>query len=341
MKTRVAVVGAGGFTGQELVEIIAHHPAFNLMGVFASADSAGTPISEIAPRLRGIVEMEVQAADADVIAKSGATHVFLATPHELSMELAPKLIEQGQIVFDLSGAFRLNDFDLYPIHYGFTHLHPKSVETALYTIPELCRDMIPGATLLSLAGCYATSVILPLTPLVREGLLKAGRTVIVDSVSGVSGAGKKPAAKTSFCEVSQTPYAVLNHRHEPEMIEHSGADILFTPHLGPYTRGILSTLHIDLARDTTRSAIDSVLHNAFADSPFVRLLPPDSWPSVGAVAHTNMIDIGFAVDEKRSHLVLVSALDNLLKGASGQAIQALNVHLGIDERTGLMPGAAT
>ncbi|RNC81788.1 MAG: N-acetyl-gamma-glutamyl-phosphate reductase [Phycisphaera sp.] len=341
MTTPVAVVGAGGYTGQELVELITRHHALRLVGVFASANSAGTPISEIAPRLRGIVNPRVQETNAHAIAQSGATHVFLATPHELSMQLAPKLIEYDQIVLDLSGAYRLKNLDLYPVHYGFEHLHPSSVEEALYTIPELCSDKIPRAKLISLAGCYATSVILPLVPLVRAGLLEADRTVIVDSVSGVSGAGKKPAAKTSFCEVSQSPYAVLSHRHEPEMIEHTGTDIMFTPHLGPYARGILSTIHVDLSRGTTRPAIEAVLQEAFADSPFVRLLPDGAWPSVGGVTHTNMIDIGFAVDEKRCHLVLVSAIDNLLKGASGQAIQALNLHLGIDERTGLMPGATT
>lgn len=340
MTTPVAVVGAGGYTGQELVELITHHQAIRLVAVFASERSTGTPISEIAPRLRGIVDLRVQDTSVDAIARCGASHVFLATPHELSMRLAPKIIENGQAVLDLSGAFRLKDLDLYPIHYGFEHLHPDSVEKSLYTIPELCRDKIPEAKLLSLAGCYATSVILPLAPLVRAGLLEPGQTVIVDAVSGVSGAGKTPAAKTSFCEVSQSPYAVLSHRHEPEMIEHAGTDILFTPHLGPYARGILSTLHIDLAKGTTRSAVEAVLQDTFADSPFVRLLPEGVWPSVGAVAHTNMIDIGFAVDQKRNHLVLVSALDNLLKGASGQAIQALNLHLGIDERAGLIPGAA-
>ncbi|GAB5495571.1 MAG: N-acetyl-gamma-glutamyl-phosphate reductase [Phycisphaerales bacterium] len=340
MTTRVAVVGAGGYTGQELLEIIARHPELTLAGAFASADSAGISVSELAPRLRCVLDCKLQNTTAEAVAQSGATHVLLATPHELSMNLAPALVEMGLVVLDLSGAFRLKDRDQYPKHYGFEHEHALAIEQALYTIPELCKDKIVGKRLLSLAGCYATSVILPVSPIVCAGLVKPGRTVVVDSVSGVSGAGKKSQAVTSFCEVSQSPYAVLSHRHEPEMIEHTGTDIFFTPHLGPYSRGILSTIHIDLVDGTTRDEIAQVLTRSFGDSPFVRLLPSGVWPSVGAVAHTNMIDIGFALDEKRNHLVLVSALDNLLKGASGQAIQALNIHIGIDERTGLLPGVA-
>lgn len=341
MTTPVAVVGAGGYTGQELVELIVGHPALTLAGVFGSRESAGVPMASLAPKLRGVTAQVVQQASPEALIATGAKHVFLATPHELSMTLAPKLVELGITVFDLSGAFRLQNLDLYPKHYGFTHEHPASVESALYTIPELCKKKIAGSKLVSLAGCYATSVILPLTPIVRKGLLAPGRSVVVDSVSGVSGAGRKPSQKTSFCEVSQSPYAVLSHRHEPEMIEHAGTDVIFTPHLGTYDRGIVSTIHIEVASGVTRSDVEEALNDAFGEAPFVRLLPEGEWPSVAGVRHTNMIDIGLALDTDRNHLIVISALDNLLKGASGQAIQALNIHLGLDERVGLMPGGGS
>ncbi|MFI4870694.1 MAG: N-acetyl-gamma-glutamyl-phosphate reductase [Phycisphaerales bacterium JB061] len=334
MTLPIAIVGAGGYTGQELVELTLGHPSLKLEALFGSSQTEGVPFDELCPRLRGCTDLVVAETSAAAIAETGAKHVFLATPHELSMTLAPELVELGITVFDLSGAFRLSELSLYPKHYDFTHSSPSSVESALYAIPELCRAKLPSAKLVSLAGCYATSVILPVKPLVGAGLLDKSRPVVADSVSGISGAGKKASATTSFCEVSPTPYGVFTHRHTPEMIEHAGTDVIFTPHLGPYKRGILSTIHADLARGIDRARIENALQAAFADSPFVRLLPEGQWPSVNAVAHTNMVDIGFAVDESRQHLILVSAIDNLLKGASGQAVQALNIHMGWDETLG-------
>jgi N-acetyl-gamma-glutamyl-phosphate reductase len=334
MTLPIAIVGAGGYTGQELVELVLGHPRLHLESLFGSTKTAGQNFADSIPRFQGRVEMAVCDTSAGAIAASGVKHVFLATPHELSMTLAPELVQLGLKVIDLSGAFRLSDLSQYPLHYNFAHTSPNSVKSALYTIPELCSDQLPGAEFVSLAGCYATSVILPTRPLVAAGLLSDSRPVIVDSVSGISGAGKKASVQTSFCEVSSTPYAVLSHRHTPEMIEHAGVDIIFTPHLGPFKRGILSTIHAELAPRVGRSQIQQILNSAFAASPFVRILPEDQWPSVNAVVHTNMIDIAFAVDESRSHLVLVSAIDNLLKGASGQAVQALNLHMGWDETLG-------
>ncbi|PHQ81365.1 MAG: N-acetyl-gamma-glutamyl-phosphate reductase [Phycisphaera sp.] len=340
MTLPIAIVGAGGYTGQELVELVLRHPSLHIEALFGSSDTAGKPFGSLVPRFHGCVNTMIRETSAQSIAATGVRHVFLATPHELSMTLAPKLVELGITVFDLSGAFRLSDLDLYPKYYNFAHANPDSVESALYTIPELCRESLPAAKLISLAGCYATSVILPMQPLVAAGLLDSSRPIVTDSVSGISGAGKKANAQTSFCEVSQSPYAVFTHRHEPEMIEHVGSDVIFTPHLAPYKRGILSTIHADLAPGVGRSQITDALETGFTDSPFVRLLPDGKWPSVGNVEHTNMIDIGFAVDDSRAHLILVSAIDNLLKGASGQAIQALNIHMDSEETLGFTAGSS-
>lgn len=339
-KVSVAIVGAGGYTGQELVRLVLGHPRLRLVGVFGSDSSAGQPLGEIAPAFRNLTELVVEQASAESIAASGATHVFLATPHEYSMRHAPELLERGLTVLDLSGAFRLCDKDLYPKHYGFAHESSSTLASALYTIPELCRGAIPNARLISLAGCYATSVILPMAPHVRAGMLKEGEPIIVDATSGVSGAGRSPSVRTSFCEVSQSPYGVMTHRHEPEMIEHAGVDVIFTPHLGPYDRGILSTMHLHPKQGITRDDLLGVWTDAFSDSHFVRILPEGTWPSVSAVRHTNMIDLALEFDETRGRVIVFSALDNLLKGASGQALQALNIHLGFDECLGFGVGNA-
>lgn len=336
--TGVAIVGVGGYTGQEALRLVLGHPRLTLAGLFGSPDTAGKAIDEVAPAFRSLSTARIGETSARSIADSGASIVVLATPHELSMRLAPELIGLGLTVFDLSGAFRLSDTALYPKHYGFTHEQPELLRSAVYGLPELAGSKLREAQLVSLPGCYATSVILPVAPLVRSGLLDSARPIIVDAVSGVSGAGRGANARTSFCEVSQSPYSVGTHRHTPEMAQYTGADIVFTPHLGPYDRGILSTIHAELKPGIGRSEVLRVLENAYGSQPFVRLLPGDQWPSVGAVGMTNMIDIGVFVDEMRRHLILISAIDNLLKGASGQAVQAINAHHGWDQRLGLMPG---
>lgn len=337
--TGVAIVGVGGYTGQEALRLVLGHPRLELAGLFGSSESAGKAVGEVAPVFRGQVDEVIRETSARGIAESGAELVVLATPHELSMRLAPELLELGLAVFDLSGAFRLSDADLYPKYYGFTHERTDALREAVYGLPELAGESLRGARLVSLPGCYATSVIVPVSPLARAGLLEASRPVVVDAVSGVSGAGRGASARTSFCEVSQSPYGVGFHRHTPEMAQYTGADVVFTPHLGPYDRGIVSTIHTDLKEGVDRARVMGVLEGAYGEQPFVRLLGAEQWPSVGTVRLTNMIEIGVFVDEGRGHLIVVSAIDNLLKGASGQAIQAINVRQGWDQRLGLMPGA--
>ncbi|MEO1584994.1 MAG: N-acetyl-gamma-glutamyl-phosphate reductase [Planctomycetota bacterium] len=333
MTHRAAIVGVSGYTGQELVRLVVSHPELDLVGLFGSSTRSGEPIGDVAPGLRGVVEGEVRAGTASAIAHAGAEVAFLATPHEASVGLAGDLLDAGVRVVDLSAAFRLQEASLYPRFYGFDHARPDLLAEAVYGMPELDRSRLRGARLLASPGCYPTSAVLPIAALASAGLIDGGRRVIIDSTSGVSGAGRGANARTSFCEVSQSPYAVLTHRHQPEIDAYCGTETIFTPHLGPYARGICSTIHIQLAQGCSEDDARSALHDAYKSERFVRLLPSGVWPSVAAVCQTNYVD--FALAARGSHLILVSCLDNLVKGASGQALQAFNASVGLDESLGL------
>ncbi|MBU6209938.1 MAG: N-acetyl-gamma-glutamyl-phosphate reductase [Planctomycetes bacterium] len=331
----VAVVGAAGYSGAELVAMLAAHPEVSVVGVYGSGSRGGDEaLSSVHPRLRGVADLPIEAGEPAVIIASGAKVVFLCTPHEASEDLAPALLEAGLIVFDLSASFRLRDPALYPAHYGFEHRHPELLATAVYGLAELRHGELSGAQLIAVPGCYPTSVILPVRPLVDAGLVLSGR-VIVDSSSGVSGAGRTAAVKSLFCEVSMQPYGVLSHRHQPEMAQETGADVLFTPHLGCWDRGILSTIHADLAPGATVHACRQALADRYEASAFVRVMPEGSWPSVAGVERTNFCDIGVGGCDRRGHLVITSAIDNLVKGAAGQALQCMNLRFGFPESMGL------
>ncbi|MFM8871958.1 MAG: N-acetyl-gamma-glutamyl-phosphate reductase [Phycisphaerales bacterium] len=337
---RIAIVGAPGYTGAELASILASHPAAELVGLFgsdrrAATDATAETMADLFPRLAGVVDLPVRAGDAASILACAPDAVFLATPHEASERLAPALLEAGVVVFDLSAAFRLRDASLYPRHYGFEHAHAPLLGEAVYGLPELAGDALRAAQLIACPGCYPTSVILPVRPLVAAGIIDRARPVIVDSASGVSGAGRSAAVKSLFCEVSLQPYGVLSHRHQPEMAQETGARILFTPHLVALDRGILSTIHAELAPGRTLADARACLERTYADAPFVRLLPAGRWPSIAAVERTNCCDIALGTDETGSHLVVSSAIDNLTKGAAGQAVQAFNVRFGLEETTAL------
>lgn len=335
MNVVAAIVGVGGYTGQELVRLVAAHPRLQLGGLFGSSATSGQPLATIAPALRDVGDVIVEQGTPDAVVACGAGVAFLATPHEASVALASHLLEAGLTVVDLSAAFRLSDPGLYPKHYGFEHARPDLLAEAVYGLPEIDRSRLRGARLVASPGCYPTSAVVPIAPLVGAGLVDLGRGVIIDSTSGVSGAGRKANERTSFCEVSQSPYGVFSHRHQPEIDQYCGATTVFTPHLGPYARGICSTIHMTLAAGAQESSVRHVLLERYGDEPFVRLLPSGEWPSVAAVAHTNFIDIGLAV--RGDHLIIVSCIDNLLKGASGQAVQGFNATQGWDERLGIVP----
>lgn len=331
----VAVVGAAGYSGAELVAMLAAHPEVSIVGVYGSGSRAGDEaLSSVHPRLRGVADLPIEAADPASIIASGARAVFLCTPHEASEALAPALLDAGLVVLDLSASFRLRDPALYPAHYGFEHRHPSLLASAVYGLAELRQAELGSAQLIAVPGCYPTSVILPVRPLIDAGLILPGR-VIVDSSSGVSGAGRAAAVKSLFCEVSMQPYGVLAHRHQPEMAQETRADVLFTPHLGCWDRGILSTIHADLAPGAAIHACRQALVERYATSAFVRVLPAGSWPSVAGVERTNFCDIGVGGCDRRKHLVITSAIDNLVKGAAGQALQCMNIRFGLPESMGL------
>lgn len=346
---RVVIVGAPGYSGAELAGLLARHPNTEIVGLFGSERRAGgadapapATLGALFPRLRGIVDQPVQPASAAAILALQPDAVFLCTPHEASEALASALLAatgahraHPPVVLDLSAAFRLRDAALYPKHYGAAHAHPELLATAVYGLPELNAAAIATAHLIACPGCYPTSVILPLQPLVAAGIISTARPVIVDSASGVSGAGRSPALKSLFCEVSLQPYGVLGHRHQPEMAQEVGARILFTPHLLARDRGILSTMHADLAPGATLADARALLASAYEHAPFVRLLPPGQWPSIAAVERTNLCDIALGTDESGTHLVVCSAIDNLLKGAAGQAVQCFNLRFGLPETTAL------
>jgi N-acetyl-gamma-glutamyl-phosphate reductase len=333
----VAVVGASGYSGAELVSILLGHPRVSVRGLFGSAKrdaGAVQPYSSIFPRFRGRLDLPVKAASVDEIAALGVQACFLATPHEASLELAPALVERGVRVLDLSAAFRLKDASLYPAHYGFTHAHPALLAEAVYGLPEVYRAELAKARLVAVPGCYPTSAIVPLRPLIAAGAIDLRQRIIIDSTSGVSGAGRAAQQKSLFCEVSLQPYGVFGHRHQPEIDAYAGAPTIFTPHLGAYERGILSTIHAELNAGWTIERVRETLAAAYAGEPFVRLCPAGVFPAVADVRQTNFCDIGVAA--KTGHLIIASAIDNLTKGAAGQAVQAMNACLGFPETLGIL-----
>jgi len=335
---RVSIVGATGYAGGEIAAILCGHRQAEIVGLFGSGRRGEEPaaIEDLHPRLRGRLAGRIEAASVEAILATRPDAVFLATPHEASHELAPRLLAAGVVVLDLSAAFRLPDPQQYPSHYGFAHAHPDLLARAAYGLAELNAEAIAASDLIAVPGCYPTSVILPLRPLADAGLLDPRAPVIVDATSGTSGAGRTPSPRTVFSEVSLQAYGVMSHRHEPEMAVHGGAEVIFVPHLGAYDRGILSTIHLSLRDGTTEREMRETLAAAYADCPFVRLLPSGRWPSVRDVERTNFCDVGLSVHPRRPHAVISSAIDNLVKGAAGQAVQCLNLRFGLPLVEGLL-----
>ena len=342
MTIPVAIAGATGYTGLELIRLVLAHPNLHLAGAFASPGgrNVGQRLDEAFPELRGRTDAVLESGEPKAILARSPQVAFLCTPHEASASLAPALLGHCEIVADLSGAFRLHA-DRYPKHYGFEHPSPDLLMQAAYALPEHNGRDIARANLLACPGCYPTASLLPLKPLVIAGLLAPDRTPLIDAVSGISGAGRTPSPRTTFGEVSMQPYGVFAHRHQPEIAQHAGLDVLFTPSVAPYFRGMLALVHVDLKPGVTEHDLRSTLEAAYTNAPFVRLLPAGQWPSVASVERTNYADIALALDPESTHAVLACTLDNLLKGASGQALQAVNIRLGLDERAGLISDKPT
>jgi N-acetyl-gamma-glutamyl-phosphate reductase len=326
--TAVAIAGATGYAGQELVRLLARHPAAALATAMSSAaSSAPRPLPALARIWDGAVvplDIERIATDAEV--------VFLALPEAASAELAPALVARGRRVIDLSGAFRLRDAAARQQWYPATTTVPQGV---VYGVPERHRDEMRGAALISCPGCYPTAALIALEPLAAAGLLQG--PVVIDAKSGISGAGKAATDRTHFSENhgSVAAYGIFSHRHTPEIEQELGIPVTFVPHLVPLDRGILETIYATLTPGTTEAQVSASLQSAYADAPFVRLTGA-ALPEIKHVAHTNFCDVGWKVDEPTGRLVLVACLDNLVKGAAGQAVQAFNLALGLDERTGLI-----
>ncbi|HUR33632.1 MAG TPA: N-acetyl-gamma-glutamyl-phosphate reductase [Vicinamibacterales bacterium] len=325
---RVAVAGATGFTGQELLRLLARHPLISLV----AATSSGATAARALPALKGIWNGRIVPLDPEALVRE-ADLVFLALPDTAAAELAPRFAEAGVRVIDLSGALRLRDAALRAQWYPDTHALPDGLA---YGLTEYERAEVRSARVVANPGCYPTAALLALRPLREAGLLLPTADVIVDAKSGVSGAGKTPTERTHFSEVyaSLSAYGVLHHRHGAEIEQGFGGPVTFTPHLLPIDRGILETIYVRVAPGTTEEAIGDVYDAVYRDEPFVRVVG-SALPEIKHVTHTNFCDIGWRVDAS-GRVVIVSVLDNLVKGASGQAVQNMNVMIGAPETAGLL-----
>lgn len=329
---QVGVVGGSGYTGAELLRLIAAHPELQL--AWATGDTqAGVPVADLYPSLAAHYgDLTFSAYDA--AAAEGLDLVFLALPHGASQALVGELRKRVGAVVDLGADFRLRDPAVYEQWYGEPHQAPDQTTEFAYGLPELFRADLAGARAVAAPGCYPTASALALAPLVRAGAIEP-TGVIVDAASGVSGAGRPPKPHTTFGAVNEdfTAYGLLDHRHTPEIEQATGAEVLFTPHLAPMTRGILATCYARPARPTSTADLLGVLADAYAGERFV--VVSERSPSTKATAGSNCAHLTARYDERTGHVLVLSAIDNLVKGASGQAVQCANLLLGLDEGAGL------
>src|SRR5574337_73830 len=337
---RVAVVGASGYTGVELLRLLINHPAAEIAAV-TSESHADSPIDEVFPGLFGILNLTCRKFDAREVAKR-ADVVFLALPHKAAMTAAVELLPLGRKIIDLSADFRFRDPAVYRQWYGVDHVAPELLKEAVYALPELYRQQLVVARLAAAPGCYPTAALLGLLPLIKREIIDPD-SLVIDAISGASGAGRKPDLPLHFAELHGNckAYKIAGHRHTPEIEQELsrciGREILvtFTPHLVGTVRGILATLTATLATSNDAEQLRALYHEWYQTEPFVRILPEGRLPETKQVRGSNFCDIGLAVDARTRRVIVVSAIDNLVKGASGQAIQAMNVMMGLDERTGL------
>jgi N-acetyl-gamma-glutamyl-phosphate reductase len=349
---QTAIVGVTGYAGAELVRLLLRHPRLKgrppiFAGRMDEKDAArgGVPLEEIHPQLadnNGSSALRVEPFSWELLKQRGVEVLFLATPHEQSREWAPEALKHGLRVVDLSGAWRLtnaNNRAVYKFDDEGSKAAAATQAVAVYGMPELHRAEIAHARLVANPGCYATSVILPVRPLVAAGVVDLSHGIVADAKSGVSGAGKAPTSRTHFMYAADnlSAYGVFSHRHTGELLEQIGidvSDIVFTPHLLPIPRGIMSTIYVRFMETQTHESVARIYRNFFASSPMVRIYEK-SLPQIQYSVRTNFADIGFQISSDGKRAVIVSCLDNLLKGASGQAVQNMNVMLGWDESEGL------
>jgi N-acetyl-gamma-glutamyl-phosphate reductase len=345
---QTAVMGVSGYAGMELVRLLLHHPQLKQAPPVLTGRTEGEtiPLTVLHPQLmdnNGSAALKIEPFSWELLKERGVDVLFLATPHEQSRNWAPEAVERGIRVIDLSGAWRLNDAAnraVYQFEDEGSAVAVAAQAQSVYGMPELHREEVRRATLVANPGCYATSVILALKPLIDEGWVDVERGIVSDSKSGVSGAGKAPTAKTHFMYAADnlSAYGVFGHRHTGELLEQLGLareQIVFTPHLLPIPRGILSTIYVWFKAPQIKEEIEAVYRKFYAASPLVRIFPSPQLPQIQYSVHTNFCDIGFQLAPDGKRCVIVSCLDNLLKGAAGQAVQNLNLMCGWNEAEGL------
>lgn len=335
MATRVGIVGHRGYSGAELVRILQHHPDVEPLLLEHRGDHADS-----SPIRNHKTPLSIPST-REAIRDAGIALVFLATPPEVSMELAGPMLDAGTGVVDLSGAFRLGTPENYTAWYKEPHTRPDLLAEAVYGLPEFCRKHIPAARLVANPGCYPTAANLAIRPLVEAGVVDRAAGIVCDAKSGVSGAGRKPRLSSSFCEVTEnfSAYSVLRHRHVPEVLQISGLEdreFSFTAQLLPLDRGILETIYFRATGVASAEDLVRIYETRYAGEPFLRIYQPGHFPDLHAVARTNFCDIGITFDAHSGRTVVVSAIDNLVKGAAGQAIQNMNLMLGYTETQGLL-----
>jgi N-acetyl-gamma-glutamyl-phosphate reductase len=345
MKTKkVAIIGASGYSGEVLVQLLLNHPHAELVAV-TSRQNAGQTLAQVFPKFASHPKsktLRFSEPNAELLAKQ-ADIVFLALPHGVAAEYAVPLLNAGCVVIDLSADFRLKSADIYKDFYAHEHPAPDLLKKSVYGLPEIYRDEIRKSLLIASPGCYPTSVLLPVIPLLKAGLVKSAG-IIADSLSGVSGAGRKAEADYLFCECNESvrPYGLPKHRHLSEIEEQlslaakTQVTIQFTPHLIPVNRGILTTLYLTPEEAADAEKISACYRKAYGGEPFVRLLEGKALPDTKNVVGSNVIEIAWRLDPRTGRLIVMSAEDNLVKGASGQAIQSMNILCGWPETAGLV-----
>ena len=335
MATKVGIVGHRGYSGAELVRILQHHSGVEpLLLEHRDDHTHHSPI-------RNHKSLVAIPSTREAVQDAGVALVFLATPPEVSMELAGTMLDAGARVVDLSGAFRLKTPENYTAWYKEPHTRPDLLAEAVYGLPEFCRDAIPAARLVANPGCYPTAANLTIRPLLEAGVVDRAAGIVCDAKSGVSGAGRKPRLSSSFCEVTEnfSAYSILHHRHVPEVLQVSGLEereFSFTAQLLPLDRGILETIYFRTTGIASAEELVRLYETRYAGEPFLRIYQPGHVPDLHAVARTNFCDIGVTFHPPSGRAVVVSAIDNLVKGAAGQAIQNMNLMLGYPETQGLL-----
>ena len=343
-KFRIGIVGATGYVGMELVRLLGRHPHLRV-SCLTSVSHEGKRFSEIYPAFLGVMDQKLRQADPEALARA-CDLVITALPHGVSATLVPQLLDAGLRVLDHSGDFRMRDVAVYEAAYGLEHPHPELLDTAVYGLPEMHREALRDAQLVANPGCYPTASILALAPLLDEGCLVDADGLIVDALSGISGAGRRAELAYSYCEAGESakPYGVVGHRHTPEIEQELGrvagraVELVFTPHLIPMKRGMLVTAYAPLLPEAELPTV-AQLHERYRAyykyEPFIRLLEPGQLPATSQVSGSNFVDIGLAVDARRRMVKVFCAIDNLGKGACSQAIQSLNVMTCLPETAGI------